>query len=198
MARLKAALTATPTVAISSQSPPVCPAPMCWVSRMVVAALMVSSTMTTTFITWLPLPMEATAAAPKWEIMNWSMLPTSSCSSSSAKMGRDKKKTRRVWGEICGITNTRLLCGVENHKNTATEYTVPQPAVQSAKRQKRPARRPFFCRGFPLSPCGSSPRTPDSPGRRRGCPRSPPPSGGAPPWQGCPGSWTRRGRPSCR
>lgn len=70
IARLKAALTATPTVAISLHASPCCPAPMCWVSRMVVAALTVSSTMTTTFITWLPLPMEATAAAPKWEIMN--------------------------------------------------------------------------------------------------------------------------------
>ena len=68
---LNAALTATPTVAISSHASPCRPAPMCWVSRMVVAELMVSSTMTTTFITWLPLPTADTAAEPKWESMNW-------------------------------------------------------------------------------------------------------------------------------
>ena len=88
--RLKKPLTATPTVAISSQASPSFPAPMCWVRRMVVAALMVSSTMMTTFITWLPFPMADTAAVPKGEIMNWSILPTSSCSSSSAKMGSER------------------------------------------------------------------------------------------------------------
>ena len=51
---------------------------------------MVVSTMMTTFMIWLPLPMAATAAEPKREIMNWSMLPTSSCKRSSAKMGRDR------------------------------------------------------------------------------------------------------------
>ena len=63
---------------------------MYWVSRMVAAVLMVVSTMMTTFMIWLPLPMAATAAEPKREIMNWSMLPTSSCKRSSAKMGRDR------------------------------------------------------------------------------------------------------------
>ena len=40
-----------PTVAISSHSSPVRPAPMCCVSKMVEAVLMVVSTMMTTFIT---------------------------------------------------------------------------------------------------------------------------------------------------
>jgi hypothetical protein len=57
---------------------------------MVAAVLMVVSTMMTTFITWLPLPMAATAAEPKWEIMNWSILPTRSCKRSSAKMGSER------------------------------------------------------------------------------------------------------------
>lgn len=38
----------------------------------------------------LPLPMAATAAGPKWEIMNWSILPTRSCKRSSAKMGSER------------------------------------------------------------------------------------------------------------
>ena len=70
---------------------------------MVVAEDTVSSTMTMTCITWLPLPTADTAAVPTWESMNWSTLPTRSCRSSSAKMGRDRKKTRRVWGEADGF-----------------------------------------------------------------------------------------------
>ena len=67
---------------------PVWPAPRYWVMRMVAAMLTTVKVSCTTVMTVLALPTAATAVSLKWLSCTWSMLPTSSCSSSSMKTGQ--------------------------------------------------------------------------------------------------------------